>query len=327
MSEESAAVSAGGNAPSSPARTEYSGANGFPNTPVAVKRRQWKRIAIPAIIVIAAAAAYWRLRDVLWIINEVLLPYTGAIAFLSLGLIGLRFKDWKKYEHPYAPRAALCILFLCGILMGVNSYRDRQSRIKQQQDTAAALESIRSQAVQESAKTNGKLDGLTGEVHDFKEKVKPDAIRGEMSDLRTTLDKVINPPKAKLLFTFAPLIGSLVPIRQITLPLNTDGTVHVLFALINNTDVPADATEAIIEICRTCKFAKEPEGFIKVPASADTVRNYVYGDMPAAGAFRNLVVDIIPPPNASAFNVQVWYRCKTCVIDRFGTIGTIHLMK
>jgi len=46
------------------------------------------------------------------------------------------------------------------------------------------------------------------------------------------------------------------------------------------------------------------------------VRNYVFDDMPAAGAYKELFLDIIPPPNARSFDIQVTSRCNPCVLER-----------
>ena len=154
-----------------------------------------------------------------------------------------------------------------------------------------------------------------------------------MFGLRSTMEKVIHPPRASLDFTFTPLANppvdgrTFIPIREITLPLKSDGSVQVRFALINNTDVPADATQLALEICIGCKFAKEPKGFTKLEGSLETIRNYVYGDMPAGGPYPELVVDIIPPVSLSAFEIAVGHRCKSCLLARATTKGIVHIQR
>ena len=165
------------------------------------------------------------------------------------------------------------------------------------------------------------------------DKVKPDEIRGEMTGLRTTMEKVLHPPRATMLFTFAPcpdpvvLGGPVIPLRDITLPLNPDGSVHVRFTFINNSVVVAEVLQVSLEICRGCKFAKEPEGFTRIPGARETERNHLYGDAPARGAVADLAADVIPPPGASGFGIRLRYLCKTCVLEPDGTEGTIHIQR
>jgi hypothetical protein len=91
--------------------------------------------------------------------------------------------------------------------------------------------------------------------------------------------------------------------------------------------VLAETLQVALEICRGCKFAKEPEGFTHIQGSRDTERNHTYGDAPARGAVGDLAADVIPPPNAAAFKIRLTYRCKTCVLEANGTEGTIHIQK
>jgi hypothetical protein len=294
------------------------------------RRSRKPPIAVCAIflLVVIGGLAYWK-RAALPGLFDLALPYSSAIAFVSLGVIGVRYKD--KYAHPNAARAALGIMVTFGFLMGVNTYREKYAAKVEKKNTADAIDKLADTVTANAGKTENSLKVLDGNFTDLKNKVKPDEVRSEMSSLRSTMEKVINPLKAELLFSFEPIVNpplkgrSLIPIRDVTLPVNPDGSVHVRFTTINNTDVIPLAVELAIEICRGCKFAKEPEGFRKVEGSADTMRNYFYGDMIAAAPFQDLIVDVIPPVNTSSFSVQVSYRCKTCVLDREGTIGTIHI--
>jgi len=53
-------------------------------------------------------------------------------------------------------------------------------------------------------------------------------------------------------------------------PLNSDGTIHVEFSIVNLT--PVDAIDNVIDlrICDQCKYAKEPVGFVKLPGYGET---------------------------------------------------------
>jgi hypothetical protein len=111
----------------------------------------------------------------------------------------------------------------------------------------------------------------------------------------------------------------------VTLPVNPDGSVRVLFTMINNTEVPALDGQLSVEICRSCKFANEPKDFFKVAGELDTMRNFVFQQIPASGPLQVLTVDIIPPANAPTFEIAVTDRCRTCVVKHTHTIGKIHI--
>ena len=287
-------------------------------------RKAW--IAGALVIVVLAAVAYWK-RAALPALFDLVPPYSSAIAFVLLGIIGAFYKD--KYRHTAAKWSAVTIMVVSGFLMGVNTYKDRAARAQEKIDRAKEKD--------ETAKTSEgiikSVDKVSGELKDFKDKVKPDEIRGEMAGLKSTMDKVINPPRATMLFTLVPypdpaVLGDpIIPVRDIDLPLNPDGSVHVRFSFINNSNVVAETLQVVLEICRGCKFAKEPEGFTRIPGSRDTERNHIYGDAPARGAVADLAADVIPPANTAAFNIRLRYRCKTCVLEANGTEGMIHIQR
>jgi hypothetical protein len=91
--------------------------------------------------------------------------------------------------------------------------------------------------------------------------------------------------------------------------------------------VLAETLQVVLEVCRGCKFAKEPEGFTRISGSPETERNHIYGDAPAQGVVAELAADVIPPANTAAFNIRLRYRCKTCVLETSGTEGTIHIQR
>jgi len=65
------------------------------------------------------------------------------MAFVALGAVGLRYKDWNKYEHPLAARTALVLVFLFGILMGVNTYRERALSRQEKKNSADIIGGLR----------------------------------------------------------------------------------------------------------------------------------------------------------------------------------------
>lgn len=228
-------------------------------------RKAW--IAGALFIVFLAAVAYWN-RAALPALFDLVPPYSSAIAFVLLGIIGAFYKD--KYRHTAAKWSAVTIMVVFGFMMGVNTYKDRAARAQEKIDRAKEKD--------ENAKSSDgiikSVEKVSGELKDFKDKVKPDEIRGEMAGLKSTMDKVINPPRATMLFTLVPhpdpaVLGDpIIPVHDITLPLNPDGSVHVRFTFINNSNVLAETLQVVLEICRGCKFAKEPEGFTRIPDRA-----------------------------------------------------------
>ena len=286
--------------------------------------RRW--IAAALAILLLPAIAYWRRAELLFLLS-LAPPYASAIAFVLLGIIGAFYKD--NYRHNVAKLSAVTIMVVAGVLMGVNTYNDRAARAQDK------IERAKDKA--ENAKVTGDIsksvDIVSGELKDFKDKVNPDQIRGDMAGLKSTMDKALNPPRASMLFTFAPYAdpvvsgGPIIPVRDISLPLQKDGSVRVRFTLINNTDVVAQNLQVVFEICISCKYAKEPEGFTRILGSRETERNHIYGDAPARGAVGELAADVIPPPKTPSFKIRARYRCNTCVVEANGTEGTIHILR
>lgn len=303
------------------------------------RKVHWIVSSVAAMIAIGGLTFCFR-HDAKMLFNQ-FLPYSSATAFVVIGLIGVFYKDKDKYVHPVAAWAVVFSMITFGFLMGLNTSRERDAAQKQKQNTDKALLALSdglAQARQDNAE-DGKvktksLDKIAEDLQDFKNTVRVDELRGDMSGLKSTMEKVLNPPKADLLFTFAPFPQpphdgdrAVAPVLYVTRPIKEDGSVEIRFSLVNNTSVPADDSQVSVEICQGCKFTKEPARFTKLQGDPDTVRNHVYGDMPAGAPFYELVIDVTPPPNASAFNIQVSHRCKTCVLRRTGTVGTVHIQR
>lgn len=264
------------------------------------------------------------------------LPYAQITCSLILWIGILRLKDWAAYRTHRARYSLMAVAVLSTILAGLNQAHERQESTKRAQvleGLVTGLQQVKDQAGTNAGDNDKSLRAVSDELKDFKDKVKPDKISAEMSGLRSAMDKVLHPPQATVLFTFLPfpdpvvLGGPVIPVRDITLPLNPDGSVHVRFTFANNTDVGAETLQVSLFICGSCKFAKEPEGFTRIAGSPETERNYIYGDAPARGHYAELAADIIPPLNVTAFEIRVRYRCKTCILEANGTTGTIHIQR
>ena len=80
------------------------------NSPAHPTRKTSRIFAIVAAIVTAIGLAYWFRPNMLALLNQ-LLPYSSAIAFMVIGLIGVFYKDKDKYAHPVAAwTVALCMV-------------------------------------------------------------------------------------------------------------------------------------------------------------------------------------------------------------------------
>jgi hypothetical protein len=98
----------------------------------------------------AAFLLWWKFSALLPLFF-VVLPYTQAVAFASVGIVGLLYKD--TYSHPVAGRVALCMFIVFGFLMALNTYRDRDAS---RQDKEKSTESFKG--------VNGRIDGLNKDL-------------------------------------------------------------------------------------------------------------------------------------------------------------------
>jgi len=97
--------------------------------------------------------------------------------------------------------------------------------------------------------------------------------------------------------------------------------------MLNATDVDAVQTEINLQICGGCKFAKEPEGFSKLPGLADTSRYLFLSNLLAQMAYKRVGLDIIPPSLTGNFQISIQYRCHTCIIARTKPTLTVHMLR
>lgn len=319
-----------------PAPTAAPAASQEVEVPPPRPNRKFYAIAIGAVGIIGLIAlAYLRRQDIEGLFGK-FLPYAQITGSLILWIGILRLKDWAAYKTHRARYSLMAVAVLSTVLAGLNQAHERQESRKRAlviEGLITGIQQVKEQVRTNAADTGKSLKDLSGELKDFKDKVKPDELSGEMFGLRTTMEKVLHPPRATMSFTFTPYLdpvvigGPIIPVRDITLPLNPDGSVHVRFTFINNSTVLAEVLQVSLMICRGCKFAKEPEGFTRIPGSRETERNYVYGDAPARGGAAELAADIIPPPGASRFDIRLRYRCKTCVLEPDGTEGIINIQR
>jgi hypothetical protein len=291
-------------------------------------RRPWWISALWLSSPFIALLAWWKFAALKNLFFDAL-PYTQAVAFTSIGVIGLLYKD--TYRHHGARRAALCLFVLLGCLMALNTYRERDAAQQAGIKTAGNFDGV-----------NGRLDGLKKDLGDrvdkaggsvgtltdrfdiFEKKVRPDELRGEMNGMKTELEntqKALNPPKVTLLFSFIPLKVIHIdaenttgePVTEKTLTRTEDGSLHIEFTVLNLTDIDALDGEMTLQICDDCTFAKEPSEFKKLPGQDDHQRNKTFDRILSKVAFYTMSADINVSPLIRDIPIGMYFRCRTCV--------------
>jgi len=153
---------------------------------------------------------------------------------------------------------------------------DRETAIK---ETSKRIAEDTSRNVTEALKSQYQesFNVLSQKVADLQAKVKTEELQKQVRSLQADLNantKALGPgPKAELTFTFAPfpnLPQSMTPVKDVNLPINADGSVHIDFNIVNLTDVDAVDVEVNVNICDGCKYAKDPEGLSKLPGLKET---------------------------------------------------------
>jgi hypothetical protein len=124
------------------------------------------------------------------------LPYTPAIAFVALGAVGLRYKDWNKYEHPVAARCALALLFAFGFLMGLNTWREKLAGREEKKKNNEAIATLtgtvnvtRTDVASNAERTGKSLQALSRDLSDFKDTVRADELRGKISAMTSDVEQ------------------------------------------------------------------------------------------------------------------------------------------
>jgi hypothetical protein len=88
---------------------------------------------------------------------------------------------------------------LSTVLAGLKQAHERQEskqRALAMKGLITGLHQVKEQIRTNAADTGQSLRDVSAELKDFKDKVKPNKASGEMADLRTTIEKVLHPPRA-----------------------------------------------------------------------------------------------------------------------------------
>ncbi len=300
------------------------------------KKRRW-----PAILWIcapfAALLAWWKFPALQPLLFGAL-PYTHAVAFAAVGIVGLLYKD--KYTHPLAARVALWMFVLFGVLMAFNTYRDRTAAQQDKKKAADAFDGVNGRITGMQTHLTGradKMDSSLGKIsinlNDFKDKVRPNELKAEMAVLRDSMHKILNPPKATLGFTFIPFFNPppqdprpMMPLKEISRAMDEHRVVSFDITAVNfSPGVTASGVDLSMIICDPCTFAKEPKGFTRLKGDPDHIRYMKVGLLNAETTLPDVTVDVTVPPGITSFEVGFDYRCAACVLPKGPDMGIVHV--
>jgi hypothetical protein len=269
----------------------------------------------------------------MWLIDRI--PYILAVLTCLASMFEL-LKKKPEGEKPWYRIVSLIILIIVAFLSVAALHHER---VKQAQDAAAST--ARAQTAKEDQNSNTaqflqQFKDLSGQLADLKAQVKTDALQKKINALQGDLaanERAMAPgPKASLIFTFWPFVNPPLesgspakPSTDITLPVNSDGTVHIEFTFLNLTDVNALDGAVTLVICDLCSFAKEPEGAMK--GTNENERLYPFTDFPPVSNYGKRSVDIVVPKNGGNLLIGIQYRCRTCDIPKKLSNGLVRLKR
>jgi hypothetical protein len=265
-----------------------------------------------------------------------MLTYTLNIATAVLALLYLA-KDWEAHKKSWRRLVVFGLIIAIGIGGIFNTYYTNK-KIDQQHDndqkTIAGLK-VAVDTANKNQIDNTKLfvdafGKLSQKVSDLQSQVKTVGLREEASKLKAQLEatqKALNPPKARLAFSFIKSIPDGIPLRRIALPVKA-GLVHIEFEVINTTAVPAHKPELLLQVCDACEYAVEPKDFIVVPGQNNSQRSRSFDRILPKSLSPTMSADIRVPEGITSMEFGIIYRCDNCDIeDPIANIGTIDLLR
>jgi flagellar biosynthesis protein FliQ len=299
-------------------------------------------ITISVAIIVVGLLIYWKFQT-LSSISLQLITYVPVL-FPSLIALGtIVFKDWSNYK-PKGIRWVLITLVLLAAAGGVY-YQSTQNaeKISASALNQANIDGLKGQiASAQQAQTNNtkeflsSLGELSNKIADLQAKATNEQLKKELAKVQTELQntrKDLVQPKATLTFTFTPYRrptaaeSEFVPVTETTLPLNTDGSVHIQFSVMNYTNATAQDGELVFQICDGCKFLNDPTGFRSIAGQSATERNMSFDRILPLTSIPLVTVDVIPPANTDRFLVTLAYRCKTCTLIQYSPPALVHIIR
>jgi hypothetical protein len=158
-----------------------------------------------------------------------------------------------------------------------------------------------------------------GESLDKTQKALSDEVDKSSAALTASIGKVGKPdppeiPKLRFSLWRDDLRQDTVPLESTSVQADKDGAFEVPFFIMNDSSVVAQNVEIWVQLCDSCSFAKEPEGFDKPEGTVDRVRHRSLGSIAAGAAIRdkNTVLVRVNVPNASSFSIVFKSTCLTC---------------
>ena len=278
-----------------------------------------------------------------------LIPYLLASGTILLGLVEF-FRKWTEHKSKPLRTVILTLLIIMGALTIISLRLNKNENTQNEKRAEEANTSLQRKldlatkaentAIQDQKNNTAqfltKFRELSGQLSDIKQQVATADLQKRVASLQAELQKTQKAmapgPKAKLTFTFAPYInpamteGPPVPLTDVRLPAAEDGSVHVQFAILNLSDANALNIGLTLLICDPCKFATEPEEFRKLPGDTDTHRWMAITALHSHEVYHTMSVDVFAGASPS-FTIGIIYRCDTCVTERTGSQGTVHIMR
>jgi Tfp pilus assembly protein PilV len=263
--------------------------------------------------------------------------FQTALPYLLQGLLGLIAliavaKDWKdygeatgKYANPV--RIAVLIFTVAVIFLSfVDTYNSRSEATRKETESKKQIDDLTEQVRLERDENKHNADGFRQSFDALYKKYSDLATRTHDADLlreiKQTRDELkvtrdrLDQPKAQLTAGFWEPNNhtDIFPLKT-TVQRRPDGSVAFDINTLNSSDVNALSGGLVVRICRTCKFAKEPQGSINTPGASEQDREFHFQHVFAHSKLPKFTVEVIPP-SGSGFEVDVFYRCENCSSDK-----------
>jgi len=103
-------------------------------------------------------------------------------------------------------------------------------------------------------------------------------------------------------------------LNNITVPLQTDGTVEFTVYVHNVSKFQARVVTIFLRLCTQCNYATEPAGFVKTTPGYNFDRFMEMDHFPA-GMATPIPLKVKPPPLCAGFEVAVTPRCDNCTAN------------
>lgn len=315
--------------------------------PVPLSSRQQVRkiiafsIAISIAVIIVGLLIYWKFQTLSTISLQLI--FYVPVLFPSLIALGtIIFKDWSNYK-PRGIRWVLISLILLAAAGGVYFQSTQNAeKIAASVLNQANIDGLKGQITSaQQAQTNntkeflGSLSVLSDKIADLQTKANNEQLKKELATVQTELQntrKDLIQPKATLTFSFVPFKrpiqeADFVPVTETSLPLNTDGSVHIQFSVLNLTNAVAQDGELIFQICDECKFLNPPTGFKRLTGEPDTEMNMSFDRILQLTILPTVTADVIPRAGSDRLYVRLVYRCKTCTINPHPPLAMVHIIR